>query len=142
MKRVITALVAVLVVFAFSCASWRGSPVVTELTETIHEACDFYEDARPVVLEYRQWAKDNWDVTVVTDDGQTIPLISPRQKKLLAELDTYLPKLDGFGSDVCLASETIATARASPPRVNWDNVLSTLMKVASTAIQLKADGAF
>lgn len=143
MKRLLLvwAMVMLVALATVACTSSRSSPNsnLTELTETITEACGFYQKAKPHIVAYSEWAKANWEVTVTLPDGTTVDLITPEQKALLAELNVYLPKLDEAGGTICLLAGHNASSRDSPA-VNWDRVLAVTLKVATTAIQLKAEG--
>lgn len=136
MKRLlIWAMVMLLALATMACTSTRSS---LELTATITEACAFYQKARPHIVAYAEWAKANWDVKI-TRDGTAVDLITPEQKTLLRELSGYLPKLDKAGDTICLLAGHNASSRDSPA-VDWDRVLAVTLKVATTAVQLKAQG--
>ena len=145
MKRFsLAALVAITLLssLATGCASTSLPP---QLTDTMREACQFYEKARPSIVAYRAWAEGHWNDQVTLPDGTVGPLIPADAKDLLLELDSYLPKLDNAGRLVCLVA-----AGSLPPgeqsavsgAVDWDRVLSTTMRVATLALELKAGGAF
>ncbi len=115
------------VVFLAACAS---TPM--NLPETMKEACELYKHVRPQVIEFREWAKANWD---------TLPR---DQQKLLLQLDEYLPQLDNAGTFICAVSVPTSDAklRAKLSGVDWDKVLAVVAKSASVAMQMKKAGAF
>lgn len=140
MKKLLSfTLVALLSIAALACASGAGVPA--QLSETVTEACTFYQKVKPLVLEYREWATQNWNAEITLPDGQRVPVIPADQKELLRELDSYLPKLDTAGQQICLVAEASDLRRAAKSAaVDWDRVLSVTLKVATTAAQLKAEG--
>lgn len=150
-SRLLVALIAIISLVPMACAS---VPIETigsafALHDTAEQACAFYRKAKPSVVAYREWAKAHWNDTLTQPDGQTVALLNDDQKTLLLELDAYLPKLDKAGTQICHYVDSIEEpVRARPPRrtaasnVDWDRVLSVTLKVATTAVQLKAEGAF
>lgn len=131
MRTIILALIAALCI---SCAS-TNSTVITQIPKTVKEACDFYQKTKPIIVRYVQWAVNHWDE------------LSPEQQGLLRELHTYLAVLDGLGIDVCAISDALDAIQSGKKivtkgNVDWDAVLSTLLKIAGTAAQMKAQGAF
>lgn len=143
MKRfILAALVAMAVALSTGCASTGLPP---QLTDTMSEACAFYQKARPAISQYREWARVHWNDTITAPDGSVVPIIPHEAKDLLLELDGYLPKLDDAGRLVCLVAEGVLPGNeqaAVSGSVDWDRVLSTTMKVATLALELKAQGAF
>lgn len=138
MKRITVLLLAVLV--GLSVTGCASSGVQTELSETVVEACDFYQKARPHVVAYRAWAVEHWDDQVEIAHGVAVPVIPAEQKELLRELDSYLPRLEKVGETVCAVA---AGVRSTATRqVDWDRALAVTLKVATTALELKASGAF
>lgn len=111
----------------FGCAS---SAIPVQLKDTIREACDLYQRAKPEILEWRQTAKDNW--SDIPEDW----------KPILLKLDSYLPELDRAGQVICAASVAAANdvVFRSGSKVNWDDVLATVIKAASIAANLKSGG--
>lgn len=107
-----------------ACAS-----VPTELTQTMREACQLYQETRPVVIDYREYAIANWDK------------IPPDMQQALVKLDGYLPELEKAGKTICLASDGLMAAKSSR-QVDWDQVLSTTISVAAKAIELHQAGVF
>jgi hypothetical protein len=131
--RIVT--LALMAALCLSCASAPQPSVITSIPQTIKEACDFYTKVKPQVVAYVQWAAANW--SKIPDD----------QKVLLLDLKAALPKLDSVGVNVCAISDALSAIEEgkkirTPAGVDWDAVLSTVLKVAATAAQLKAQGAF
>ncbi len=128
----ITALILIIVasmVFGYSCKSAAGIP--EQLPQTMHQACDLYMKARPLVVKMRAWAIANPDK--LPDDI----------KPALAEIDAYLPGADQAGKTICAASAALDTLTISgnTQKVNWDQVLSAVLRAVSFAVQLKQQGA-
>lgn len=142
--RLIT-IMAVLCLASFlaGCATLPKGIATAELRGSVVEACNFYRTARPVVVSYVQWSTDHWNDTV---PGTAIPVIPEEQKKLLLELRDYLPKLDAAGQNVCALNDALSSIDSSAGgrlgSVDWDDVLSVVLRVASTAVQLKGQGKF
>lgn len=143
MKRIILAtLIALAIGLSTGCASVGLPP---QLTDTMREACEFYQKSRPSIVAYRAWAEEHWNDQVTLPDGTVGSLIPHEAKDLLLELDGYLPKLDNAGRLVCLVSQgglPQGEHEAVSGSVDWDRVLSTTMRVATIALELKAQGAF
>jgi hypothetical protein len=110
------------------CATGKGLPA--QIPQTISSACTLYTQAKPDVLKAREYAKENW---------ASIP---PDVQQLLAKLDAYLPELDRAGTLLCAASTSLETLNVSDGhKINWDDVLSTVVRGAALAIELKQKGA-
>lgn len=143
MKRMIlAALLALALLSSLGCGSMSLPP---QLTDTMREACEFYQKSRPPIVQYRAWAEEHWNDQVTLPDGSVGSLIPAEAKDLLLELDAYLPKLDSAGRLVCLVSQgglPPGEHAAVSGAVDWDRVLSTTMRVAAIALELKAQGAF
>lgn len=91
------------------------------------QACALYQSVRPDVVKAREYAKTNWN------------FIPPDIQQTLLKIDKYLPELDKAGVTICAASAAFPGARVAP-KVNWDEVLSTVVKAASFAADLKHQG--
>jgi hypothetical protein len=110
------------------CATGKSLPA--QIPETMKAACDLYVKAKPDVLKLREYAKSNW---------ASIP---PDVQQLLAKLDAYLPELDRAGTLLCAASTSLETLNVGEKqKINWDDVLSTVVRGAALAIELKQRGA-
>lgn len=106
-----------------------GNGVSSQIPDTIHQACEAYEKGRPQVVELRNYAIANWD---------SIPAST---QSVLRELDFYLPELDAAGKALCVASELLRSGKsASKAAVDWDRVLSTVLKAAVYAAEAKNAG--
>lgn len=131
MPLIILALIAAL---CLACAGTQPT-VITQIPKTVGEACDFYRNTKPMVVAYVQYRSANWETTPEVE------------KALLLQLRDQLPMLDELGQDVCAISDALSAIEegrqiVTGGNVDWDSVLSTVLKVASTAAQLKAQGAF
>jgi len=136
---------ALTLILSTACASGGTVSLPPQLTDTMREACTFYQKSRPSIVAYRAWAQEHWNDQVTLPDGTVGPLIPADAKDLLLELDSYLPKLDNAGRLVCLVAEgglPPSENTAVSGSVDWDRVLSTTMRVATIALELKAQGAF
>ena len=148
------------VVLITGCAS-----TTIPMQASAREACEFYREVRPSIISYRAWAAQNWDAVVYVpldphrspvvlpadqfkalvrpnEASDPLPLraiavISDEQKKLLLQIDAKLPQLEHAGVALCTVAYT-----ANSREIDWDEVLAVTIKVASTAAQLKAQGAF
>jgi hypothetical protein len=126
----ITTLVLCLVagVVLGGCAS--GTALPQQIPQTMKAACDLYVKSRPDVLKLREYAKANW---------ASIP---PDVQQLLAKLDGYLPELDRAGTLLCAASASLDSIYlGEKKKISWDDVLSTVVRGAALAIELKQKGA-
>ena len=110
-----------------SCAS-----IPTRLPETMKEACALYQSTKPEVLRLRAYARDNWAA------------IPPNVQETLLKLDGYLPALDRAGIAICAISGAVQVggeSRGTSSRsIDWDDVLSTVVKAATLAADLKTKG--
>ncbi len=128
----ITALILVIVVsmvFGYSCKSAAGIP--EQLPQTMRQACDLYTRAKPDVIAMRAW--------VVAHPDQVPADLKPA----LERIDQFLPELDAAGKTICAASAALDTLTISgnAQKVNWDQVLSAVLRAVSFAVQLKQQGA-
>jgi hypothetical protein len=132
-------LVVVVCVLAASCAGSLGKVVSipVDMTETVQVACATYQQVRPQVIELRKYAAGNWDK------------IPPDVQETLADLDKHLPDLDRSGALLCEINELLALGRADEAAgrvrrsgLDWDKVLSVVIRAAGAAAKLKAQGAF
>jgi len=138
MRKTLSVLFLVVALMLTTACASTGPPA--EVGETLAAACDFYTDARPNVVAYRTWAIAHWDDQVTLEDGTATPLIPDRQKTLLLDLDEHLPKLDEVGRTICRFRDVAAMARASPG-FDWSLFITTTLRFATVAAQLRADGA-
>lgn len=125
----VVALFLVAMFLAGGCGSLGGG-LGAQLPETVHEACAVYEKSRPQVIELRNYAVANWD---------SIP---PNVQAVLWELDRYLPELDQAGKALCVASGLLSEGKPADlsRTVDWDRVLSTVLKAAVYAAEAKNAG--
>lgn len=140
MKSPITIVLFVLVAFLFGCAT-NGKNIPKQLPDALNAACDLYSKAKPQVIAAREYAKQHWDEKVPGTDRDLIPA---DVKKILLELDSYLPELDKAGLALCSAAEgvnTFQTIGNQGGKIDWNQVLTIVMKGASIALDLKAKGA-
>lgn len=114
----LTALIAVVLFFLSSCAS-----VPNQIPETMREACTLYQSVRPEIVKAREFARINWN------------FIPPDVQATLLKIDAYLPELDRAGVTICAASQVPGSVR-----VNWDDVLTTVVRAATFAADLKKKG--
>lgn len=122
MKRMATILlVCILGGFMLGCAS-----VPKEIPETMRQACALYTELKPQIIAAREFAHTSWNH------------IPEEWKPTLLKLDGYLPELDRAGKAVCAASGAVAPLAGG--RVDWDDVLSTVIKAAGMAAELRAKG--
>lgn len=107
-----------------------GGGVGSQIPDTIHQACEAYEKGRPQVVELRNYAVTNWD---------SIPA---NVQSVLRELDFYLPELDQAGKALCVASGLLSEGKPADlsRTVDWDRVLSTVLKAAVYAAEAKQAG--
>jgi hypothetical protein len=119
MRTIRAPLAALCLVILSACAS-----VPQQIPETMKRTCDLYQQVRPDVIKARAYAAEHWDQ--IPEDA----------KPTLLKLDSYLPELDRAGAIVCAASIV-----AQPSSIKWDDVLSTVVKAAALAAELKAQGA-
>lgn len=122
MRKLVTLGVLLLCLTAVSCSS-----LPAQIPETMKEACSLYQNVRPDVLKAREYAKTHWN------------FIPSEMQEVLLKIDAYLPELDRAGVTICAASDLIARGQ-KPSRVNWDDVLSTVVKAAAFAADLKGRG--
>jgi hypothetical protein len=122
MKKLSVVLTLAALLALTGCAS-----LPDQLPETMKQACSLYQIVKPEVLRLRAYARDNW--TAIPPDVQVT----------LTKLNGYLPELDRAGQLICAASG-VAGSRIDTSNVQWDDVLSTVVKVAGTAAELKAKG--
>ena len=134
MKRILSLLFVVLLAsLVIGCGS-----MPRDLTNTINEACAFYQESKPAITAYVQWAQDHWDDEITLPDGRVVALIPDDQKALLLEIYAYLPKLDAAGQTICAVA--YPSDLVKPGHVDWDRVLSVTLKVAGAAAKLHAQG--
>jgi biopolymer transport protein ExbD len=129
-------LLVVLVVLA-GCAGSMVKPIPASIPATVQVTCRLYEQVRPQVVELRTYAIANWEK------------IPPDVQGLLKELNQVLPELDKAGQVVCAADRLIALGRVdeingalAKKGVDWDHVLSVVVRTAGTAAEMKARGLF
>jgi hypothetical protein len=102
------------------------SNITKELPQTLQSSCRVYGQAKPQVMEFRQWAIDHWD---------KIPA-DVRDK--LQRLDAFLPELDRAGTLICAAAAILPGE--TPAKVDWDKLLSTVIRGAGMVLDAKAHG--
>jgi hypothetical protein len=145
MKLHVLYAVLALATFLLGCAG--KVPLPKQIPDALNEACKVYSKAKPQVVAARDYAKAHWNEKIPGSDKDLIPA---DVKTLLQELDSYLPELDKAGLALCGASEALnaITAAAQPggaagaaQKVDWNQVLTVVLKGASLALDLKAKGA-
>lgn len=141
---ILAAIVGLILGGCASSAINNQSSIVKALPQTIDHACAFYTTTKPQVVEFRDWAVKN--PTLIPDAA----------RPLLEQLDAHLKELDALGMDICSidailkagassgASSVTAglakTLKGAVANINIDTVLSTVLKVATTYAELKAQG--
>lgn len=140
MKSPLLLIVLLLVGFLFGCAS-TGQSLQKQIPDALNAACDVYLKAKPEILKARGYALAHWDEKIPGTDRDVIPA---EVKKILLEFDKILPKLDAAGLALCAAAAGVNafdSVAKSGGKVDWNQVLTVVLKGASIAIDLKAKGA-
>lgn len=120
-----------------SCAT---ANIPKQIPDAMNAACETYSHAKPAVLKAREFAIAHWNDKVPGSDRDLIPA---EAKKTLQELDALLPKLDAAGLTICSTAEALSAIGKSPDgSVDWNQVLTVVLKGASLAIDLKKTGGF
>jgi hypothetical protein len=130
--------VLALITFLIGCAG--RTPIPKQIPDALNAACDVYSKAKPQVIAARDYAKVHWNDKVPGSDQDLIPA---EVKKTLLELDEYLPKLDAAGLALCSAAQGVnafSAAAAGGAKVDWNQVLTVVLKGASIALDLKSKG--
>ncbi len=115
-------------------------PLPKQIPEALNAACDLYTKAKPEVIKAREYAKAHWNDKVPGSDQDLIPA---EVKKTLLEFDAILPKLDGAGLAICSSAEGISTFQATigaGEKIDWNEVLTVVLKGASIALDMKSKG--
>jgi hypothetical protein len=120
-KLTVWTLLAFLAVGSFGCAS-----IPSQIPGTMTQACSLYQQVRPDVVKLRAYAVSNWAA------------IPPDAQETLKKLDSYLPELDRAGEMVCAISS--GGLVESSHSIQWDDVLSTVVKAAALAADMKRQG--
>ena len=124
--------------FLGGCAT-AGKSIPQQIPDALNQACALYTKAKPEVLAARSYAVAHWNDKIPGTDKDVIPA---EVKKTLQEFDSYLPDLDKAGVALCAASGAVNVfASAGQQAVDWNQVLTVVLKAASVAIDLKAKGA-
>jgi hypothetical protein len=134
-------LILVIVSFLVGCAT-NGKGLPKQIPQALNEACSLYTKSKPEILKARAFAVAHWNDKVPGTDQDLIPA---EVKTTLQQLDAYLPELDKAGVALCSAAEGVNAFEAlgaDGKKVDWDQVLSVVLKGASIAIDLKTKGAF
>ena len=121
------------------CAT-TGKSLPKQIPDALNAACDLYTKAKPEVLKAREYAKAHWNDKVPGSDQDLIPA---EVKKTLLEFDAILPKLDAAGLAICSAAEGINAFQnigATGGKVDWNEVLTVVLKGASIALDMKSKG--
>lgn len=139
MRVVMFILIASIAILLVGCATLKKS-IPVQLPQTIREGAATYERVRPEVIQARETIKANW------------ASLSPDLQKLATDIDKILPELDTAGKDLVLARDFLDAldkgqaagggggVGAALKSVDWDTVLSVVLKAAGTAAQLKSQG--
>jgi hypothetical protein len=138
MKLHILYAVLALATFLLGCAG--KVPLPKQIPDALNAACGLYTTAKPEVLKAREYAKLHWNDKVPGSDRD---LISAEVKKTLLDFDALLPKLDAAGLAICSAAEGInafQTIGAQGGKVDWNEVLTVVLKGASIALDMKQKG--
>jgi hypothetical protein len=141
LMKVELVLILVVVSFLVGCASGGGS-LPKQIPDALNAACNLYSKAKPEIIKARAYAVAHWNDKVPGTDQDLIPA---EVKKTLQDLDTYLPELDKAGLALCSAAEGVNAFEAlgaDGKKVDWNQVLTVVLKGASIAIDLKTKGAF
>lgn len=118
-------LVLVLGAGCVSSSSAPNGPTAQDLSNTLRAACDLYTSVKPQVMAAKKWSQDHW--ASVPEDI----------KPTLLELDGYLPALDQGGLAICDGSEQVLHLHHE---VDWDKIVTALIKTVNFAIKLKQQG--
>lgn len=120
-----------------SCAT---ANIPKQIPDALNAACDVYSKAKPDIIKARELAIAHWNDKVPGSDRDLIPA---EAKKTLQELDALLPKLDAAGLTICSTAEALSAIGKSPDgSVDWNQVLTVVLKGASLAIDLKKTAGF
>jgi len=142
--KTLARIVSILVLAVTLSGCGTGMNLPPQLKDTMAQACEFYQKAKPSIVAYRNWAHEHWNDLVTMPDGSTGPLIPHEAKAILTELDSYLPALDNAGQLVCLVASDSGLPQPEQQSIgrsiDWDRVLSVTIKAATLAVQLKAQG--
>ena len=138
MKFILVALVCLILGGVAGGCATAGKSLPKQIPDALNAACDVYSKAKPEVIKARDFAKAHWNDKVPGSDKDLIP---PDVKQILQQLDTYLPELDKAGLALCAASEGLNAFSAAPgSKVDWNEVLTVVLKGASIALDMKAKG--
>jgi hypothetical protein len=138
MKFILVALVCLIVGGVLGGCASAGKSIPQQIPDALTEACNVYTKAKPLVIQARDYAKAHWNEKVPGSDKDLIPA---DVKQVLQELDTYLPELDKAGLALCAASEGLNAFTAAPgSKVDWNQVLTVVLKGAALAIDMKSKG--
>ena len=121
-------LVVLALILGLALGGCRSLSLPTQIPATMKAACDLYTTAKPDVIKAREYAKQHW--SQIPEDV----------KPILKQLDTYLPELDKAGQTICAASTSLEHFDGKT-KVNWDDVLSTVIRAVGFAVELKQRGA-
>ena len=127
-----------LATFLMGCAG--RIPLPKQIPDAMNAACDLYTKAKPEVMKAHDYAKAHWDDKVPGTDKDLIPA---EVKKVLLDFNALLPKLDAAGLAICSAAEGInafQTIGNQGGKIDWNEVLTIVMKGASIALDMKSKG--
>lgn len=123
-----TFLLTVLLALGLCVGGCQSVSLPQQVPETMKAACDLYTKAKPDVIKLREYAKQHW--SEIPEDV----------KPVLLKLDSYLPELDKGGQLFCAASDEFERF-SGKRKVNWDEVLSTVLRAVALAVKFKQTGA-
>src|SRR5581483_6852723 len=115
------------------CATVKKS-LPKQIPDAITAACDVYTKAKPQVIAAREYAKAHWNDKVPGTDQDLIPA---DVKKVLLDLDAYLPQIDRAGLAICAAAEGLDALQQHENEsgsIDWNVVLTDVLKAASIAL--------
>lgn len=136
MKRLMLIVSILTMALLCSCASTANIP--KQIPDALSAACDTYTKAKPEVVKAREYAVAHWNDKVPGSDRDLIPA---EVKTKLQDFDKFLPKLDAAGLAICSAAEAVDVFMTSPgEKVDWNELLTIVLKGASVAIDLKSKG--
>jgi hypothetical protein len=121
------------------CATGKSIP--QQIPQTMKASCDLFTAHKPDIIAARAYLKEHWNDKIPGTDRDLIPA---EVKAWALKLDAVLPELDKAGQLLCAASTSLEAFQqlGGDKKVDWDAVLSTVVKGVALGIELKQKGAF
>jgi hypothetical protein len=120
------------------CATGKSLPA--QIPQTMKAACDLYTSHKADVVSAREYLKAHWNDKVPGTDTDLIPADA---KAWARKIDAILPDLNRAGQLLCAASTSLETFMqlGGDKKVDWDQVLSTVIKGVAIGVELHQKGA-